>query len=219
MSENQQIETTETQQTWVDENVTEHVEDIPEVAKTPPEEQVHKPIPRNEAEWATDHFTWKELTYSHTAEKNGWKNEPNAEERANLLRLADWLEQLRYLLAQKYGKEIPIRITSAYRSKRVNRAVGGSDTSAHPKGLAGDIQAIGLTIKQLAYDIYSFIKSGKLPKLDQLIREMPRGGGQWVHVGLRTGSQRGELLVYEWTARKGRNAYTKVDEFFNPALA
>ena len=104
MSENQKFETTETQQTWVDENVTEHVEDIPEVAKTPPENQVHKPIPRNEAEWATENFTWRELTYSQKAHEKGWKNEPDAQEKANLLRVAKWLEQLRALLAQNTEK-------------------------------------------------------------------------------------------------------------------
>lgn len=222
MNENQEIKPEEelkTGQEWADENVVEHVEDIPEAAKIPPENQTHISIPRNEAEWATDNFTWRELTYSYTAAKNGWKNEPNAQEKANLLRVAQWLEQLRALLAEKHGKVIPIRITSGFRSERVNHAVGGKPSSAHRFGLAADIQAIGLTTKQLAYDIYSFIKDGKLPKLDQMIREMPRGGGQWVHVGLRAGSQRGEYLVYEWTASKRKNAYTEVNAFFNPYVA
>ena len=67
----------------------------------------------------------------------------------------------------------------------INHAVGGAPTSAHRFGNAADIQAVGLSIKQLAYDIFEFIQSGKLPKLDQLIREMPRHGGQWVHIGLK----------------------------------
>lgn len=203
------------QQEWVDENVV-RVEDVPEIALTPPEQQPQpKPIePRNPDDWVTENFMWREFTYSQTAVNNGLKNIPGNVERANIKRVAQWLEKLRALLAEKYGKTIPIRITSGFRSAAVNKAVGGKPNSAHRYGLAADIQAVGLSVKQLAYDIYSFIKAGKLPKLDQMIREMPRGGGQWVHVGLSVGSQRGQWLVYEWTASKGKNAYTPVEEFF-----
>lgn len=210
------IEENQVTETWVDENVV-RVEDVPEIALTPPENQpLPEPIaPRNPDDWVSENFMWREFTHSDTAVKRGLPNIPNNVERANIKRVADWLEILRALLAEKYGKVIPIRITSGFRSQAVNKAVGGSSTSAHRYGLAADIQAIGLSVKQLAYDIYSFIKSGKLPKLDQMIREMPRGGGQWVHIGLSVGSQRGEWLVYEWTASKGKNAYTAVSEFFH----
>jgi len=196
--------------------VDNRVQDVPEIALAPPEQQpLPEPIKqRNPDDWVTDNFMWREFTHSDTAVKRGLPNIPSNVERTNIKRVADWLEILRTLLAEKYGKVIPIRITSGFRSQAVNKAVGGSPTSAHRYGLAADIQAIGLSTKQLAYDIYSFIKAGKLPKLDQMIREMPRGGGQWVHIGLSVGSQRGEWLVYEWTASKGKNTYTAVNEFF-----
>lgn len=211
------IEENQVTETWVDENVV-RVEDVPEIALTPPENQpLPEPIaPRNPDDWVSDNFMWREFTHSDTAVKRGLSNIPNNVERANIKRVADWLEILRALLAEKYGQVIPIRITSGFRSQAVNRAVGGSSTSAHRYGLAADIQAIGLSVKQLAYDIYSFIKAGKLPKLDQLIREMPRGGGQWVHIGLSAGSQRGEWLVYEWVNSRGRNGYVQVSAFKNP---
>ena len=64
----------------------------------------------------------------------------------------------------------------------------------------------------MAYDIFEFIQSGKLPKLDQLIREMPRHGGQWVHIGLKNhnGAVRNQILLYEWKASAAKNAYISV---------
>lgn len=190
-------------------------------AKIAPENQpLPKPIvERNPDEWVTPNFKLEEFIKSATATRLKLDNTPNAQERANIILTAKWLEKLRALLAEKYGRVIPIRITSGFRSERVNRAVGGSPTSAHRFGLAADIQAVGLSIKQLAYDIYDFITRGLLPKLDQMIREMPRGGGQWVHIGLRAGTNRGQWLVYEWVASKGKNGYVNVDAFKNPQMA
>lgn len=201
---------------YADTDVELRVQDVAEIALTPPEQQPQpEPIKqRNPNDWVTPNFMWREFTHSQTAVNRGLSNVPNNIELGNIKRTAEWLEKLRALLAEKYGKVIPIRITSGFRSERVNRAVGGSPTSAHRYGLAADIQAVGLPVKQLAYDIYSFVKAGKLPKPDQMIREMPRGGGQWVHIGLANGTQRGQWLVYEWSASKGKNAYTPVNAFF-----
>lgn len=193
---------------------------LPEAKVLPENQPLPKPIvARNPNDWVSPNFMWREFTHSNTAVKNGWNNTPNAQERQNIQRVANWLEKLRELLAEKHGRTIPIRITSGFRSERVNRAVGGKPTSAHRVGLAADIQAVGLSIKQLAYDIQQFVKAGKLPKPDQVIREMPRNGGQWVHIGLRAGTHRGQWLLYEWVASKGKNDYVPIDEFKNPQLA
>jgi zinc D-Ala-D-Ala carboxypeptidase len=55
----------------------------------------------------TAHFTLEELTASETAERNGWDNSPNDQELANLVRLAEFLEQVKEVLAGK-----PIIISS-----------------------------------------------------------------------------------------------------------
>lgn len=171
-----------------------------------------KDIKRAQDEIHTINFTWREFLHSQTAERLGLKNEPTASEKQNIQAVAQWLEKLRALLAEKYGRVIPIRITSGFRSQAVNRAVHGAPTSAHRFGNAADIQAVGLSIKQLAYDIFEFIQSGKLPKLDQLIREMPRHGGQWVHIGLKNhnGAVRNQILLYKWKASAAKNAYISV---------
>ncbi len=212
--------TEEVKQEWADENIVNvYVDDISEEAKVPPEAQEPpKPLPKP-VDLITPNFALSEFTKSDTANRLGLKNIPNNQERANIKRVAEWLEKLRELLAEKHGRVIPIRITSGFRSAEVNKRVGGRPNSAHRYGLAADIQAVGLSIKQLTYDIYEFIEAGKLPRPDQLIREMPKGGGQWVHVGLSHGQPRGQYMVYEVIAATGRNGYKTVCAFKNPELA
>lgn len=117
----------------------------------------------------TPNFTLQELTSSETAARNGWDNTPGPTELANLKRLADLLEQVRALL----GK--PVLVNSAYRSKRVNDAVGSKDTSQHRIGCAADIRVPGMTPDQVVRKI---IASGI--NFDQAIREFDA----WTHISV-----------------------------------
>ena len=118
----------------------------------------------------TPHFTLEELTVSETAERNGWDNSPNDQELANLTRLADFLEQVKVVLGGK-----PIMVNSAFRSKRVNDAVGSKDTSQHRIGCAADIRVPGMTPDQV---VKAVIASGI--GYDQVIREFDR----WTHISV-----------------------------------
>ena len=118
----------------------------------------------------TPHFTLDELTVSETAERNGWDNSPNDSELANLTRLADFLEQVKVVLGGK-----PVMINSAFRSKKVNDAVGSRDTSQHRIGCAADIRVPGMTPDQV---VKAIIASGI--GYDQVIREFDR----WTHVSI-----------------------------------
>ena len=80
----------------------------------------------------TPHFTLAELT--HTDHRQ-FDNTPNAAELANLKRLAEFLETVKTTLGGK-----PVMISSAFRSKAVNDAVGSRDTSQHRLGCAADIR-------------------------------------------------------------------------------
>lgn len=117
------------------------------------------------------HFTLDELTFSTTAQALGCINIPNFTEAENLYRLGRlFLEPIR-----KYC-EFPIHVNSGYRSPRINRAVGGSLSSAHLFGRAADIRgnspeqtkkiekavmALGLPFDQLIiYGDYRFIHLG-----------------------------------------------------------
>ncbi len=115
----------------------------------------------------TPNFTYDELTYT---DHRTFDNTPNAEQLANLYRLANFLEQVRALLKNK-----PIIINSAFRSAEVNRAVGSSDKSQHRRGCAADIRVPGMTPDEV---VSAIIKSG-LP-YDQVIREFDR----WTHVSI-----------------------------------
>lgn len=85
----------------------------------------------------------------------------------------------------------PIRISSGYRSPKVNAAVGGSKTSQHMTGEAFDIQGTnGVTNAQ----IFNFIKQNLL--FDQLIWEFgTTKNPAWVHVSYREGRNRKQVLI------------------------
>ena len=118
----------------------------------------------------TPHYTLDELTASETAERNGWDNTPNEQELANLQRLAEFLEDVKEALGGK-----PIMVSSGYRGKQVNDAVGSKDSSQHRVGCAVDFRVPGLTPDQV---VRAIIASG-LP-YDQVIREFDR----WTHLSV-----------------------------------
>lgn len=112
-------------------------------------------------------FTLAELTHTDHRE---FDNTPNDAELANLVRLADFLEQVKEVLGGK-----PIIVNSAFRSKAVNDAVGSSDRSQHRRGTACDFRVPGITPDEV---VRAIIESG-LP-YDQVIREFDR----WTHVSI-----------------------------------
>ena len=115
----------------------------------------------------TKHFTLEELT---TTEHRELSNEPNETERANLVRLAIFLEQVKELLGGK-----PIMVNSAFRSKAVNDAVGSKDSSQHRVGCAADLRIPGMTPDQVVQAII-----GSQLEFDQVIREFDR----WTHISV-----------------------------------
>ena len=115
----------------------------------------------------TPHFTLAELTYT---DHRKFDNTPNAQELANLKRLALFLEDIKEVLGGK-----PIMVNSAFRSKAVNDAVGSKDTSQHRIGCAADIRVPSMTPDEV---VRAVIASG-LP-YDQIIREFDR----WTHVSI-----------------------------------
>jgi hypothetical protein len=115
----------------------------------------------------TKNFTLEELTHTDHRELD---NEPNESEKANLVRLAVFLEQVKELLGGK-----PIMVNSAFRSKAVNDAVGSKDTSQHRIGCAADIRVPGV----IPDEVVKSIISSDL-QFDQVIREFDR----WTHISV-----------------------------------
>ena len=82
----------------------------------------------------------------------------------------------------------PVTVTSGYRQPALNKALGGSPTSQHPKGEAADI-TVGCPDDNK--NLFEQIARSGIP-YDQLICEF---GGEWLHVSHRLhGPQRRQVL-------------------------
>ena len=131
----------------------------------------------------TPHFTLAELTATSHRQ---FDNTPNEAETANLLRLAEFLEQVKEALDGK-----PIMINSGFRSKQVNDSVGSKDTSQHRIGCAADIRVPGMTPDAV---VRAVIAAG-LP-YDQIIREFD----SWTHISVTNapdGTPRKQALIID----------------------
>lgn len=136
----------------------------------------------------TKHFSLRELTHSATAVSRGIRNEPDAQQLANLKTLAATLEAVRTLLGNK-----PILISSGFRSDALNRVIGGSSTSDHSNGLAADFVCPGYGH---VMHICEVIRDSGI-KFDQLIYE--QGNTEWVHLGVGT-RMRGQVMSWSKAA-------------------
>lgn len=133
----------------------------------------------------SQHFTLGELIRSESAKRNGISNMPTPEHIENLKALCEHiLEPIRAEF------RVPIYISSAYRSKALNKLVNGSAKSQHCKGEAVDIDLDGHSHGVTNKDIFDFIVA-KLP-FDQVINEFDYA---WIHVSYkRNGPQRHQVL-------------------------
>lgn len=126
-------------------------------------------------EQLTKNFTLDELTASATAKRLGIDNTPNAEQLANIRKLADVLQKIR----DAFGR--PIVINSAFRCEKLNNAVGGAKNSDHKYGAAADIQSVGDKFnKELWKQVNRLVQNGKI-ELRQIIDEYKLS---WIHVSI-----------------------------------
>ena len=131
----------------------------------------------------TEHFTLEELTHTDHRDLD---NTPNDYEKNNLMRLAQFLEEVKTVLGGK-----PVMVNSAFRSKAVNDAVGSKDTSQHRVGCAADLRIPGMTPDEV---VKAIIASGI--GYDQVIREFDR----WTHISVPnepTGVPRKQALIID----------------------
>ena len=126
----------------------------------------------------TEHFTLEELTATSHRQ---FDNTPNDAELANLIKLAEFLEQVKEVLGGK-----PVMINSGFRSKAVNDSVGSKDTSQHRTGCAADIRVPGMAPDAV---VKALLASDL--KFDQVIREFDA----WTHVSISEKPRRAALII------------------------
>jgi zinc D-Ala-D-Ala carboxypeptidase len=114
-------------------------------------------------------FSLEELTFSQVASRRGLDNTPPLKVKENLERLAFFLEQVRKIFNK------PLLISSGYRSREVNEAVGGSKTSQHCEGCAADFNVKGMSPDA----VVRAIVANDIP-YDQVILEFD----SWVHISI-----------------------------------
>lgn len=139
----------------------------------------------------TEHFSWDEVTFSETAIRNDINNTPPEDLNHNIMRMARFMEQVRYVVGGR-----SIFISSWYRSPELNALIGGSKTSAHMKGLACDCVCpmLGSPLRFAQEILQSNLD------FDQVIHEF----GRWVHIGLAEGNRRQALTAYR---KDGKTVY------------
>ena len=133
----------------------------------------------------SSNFTLSELCKSETAARKGIDNTPPEDVINNLTCLCD-------MVLQKVRNKLGVvMVTSGYRSPELNKAIGGSVTSDHCKGLAADFEVVGFDNKELAL----WIKDNLVFK--QLILEFYEEGqpnSGWVHCSFEEGNNKSEVL-------------------------
>lgn len=137
----------------------------------------------------SEHLSLAEVIKSETAKRRGVSNMPTEAHLANFKLLA---EKVFEPIRNHFGS--PIHISSGYRSKALNEAIGGASSSQHCTGEAIDIDmdgsADGITNKM----VFDYIKENL--QFDQLIWEFGTSSNpDWVHVSYESsGRQRNQIL-------------------------
>ncbi len=91
------------------------------------------------------------------------------------------------------GGEIPIVISSGYRSEEVNMKCGGAKGSNHLTGCAVDIRCYGPEHMIRMAGILLDIADGTKQEFDELIQEQ-RGTTYWIHFAVRPKDNRRKIL-------------------------
>ena len=141
----------------------------------------------------SEHFSLGELTKTSYHTTDG--NIPSRVAIENLKNICEnWLEKLRYSYGTLYGDgDVPVIITSGFRSEEVNRMCGGAKGSNHLTGCAVDIRCYGPEHMVRMAGILLDIADGTKRDFDELILEQ-RGTTYWMHFAVRPKDNRRKIL-------------------------
>lgn len=148
------------------------------------------------------HLSLAEVIRSESAKRAGISNMPTKEHIENFKILAkNIFEPIR----EHYA--VPVYISSGYRSKALNNAIGGSKNSQHSKGEAIDIDMDGSNNNVTNADIFNFIKDNL--EFDQLIWEFGTDKNpDWVHVSYSKVKNRRQIL--KAVRNNGKTSYVSL---------
>lgn len=129
------------------------------------------------------HFSLEEFTTSETAVRRAIDNTLPPHLFAAAMETCKMMERIRLELERLAGREIPITVTSGYRSPALNLAIGSGPGSDHPKAAAMDFKA---PVFGTPYDVARALA----PLVSQLgIGQLIHEFGSWVHVSTRRSSK------------------------------
>jgi len=146
-------------------------------------------------------LTLKEAIKSNTASRLGIDNTPEQWEINNLRAVAENVFQP---IRDHFG--VPIGVSSGYRSKALNKAIGGSKYSQHMIGEALDIDA-DIYGKVTNAEIFNYIKDNL--EWDQMIWEFGDDDEpNWVHVSYKESGFNRKQIKRARRDEKNRVYYT-----------
>tara|TARA_R110002051_G_scaffold305684_1_gene375815 strand:+ start:75 stop:512 length:438 start_codon:yes stop_codon:yes gene_type:complete len=132
----------------------------------------------------SNNLSLKEVTKSVTATRKGISNEPTQQHLQNLTIIANEVFQP---IREHFNE--PIYISSGYRSRALNKAIGGSKSSHHCKGMALDLDQDYRNTNVTNEQIFNYIKDNL--EFTQLINE---NNYSWVHVSYDSRDLKKEML-------------------------
>ena len=131
----------------------------------------------------TEHFKLSNFISSNTAVREGICNSPDNKEIIN--RIKEFCEEILEPLYKAWYIETSTGffLTSGYRNKELNNAVGGATNSAHSIGYGADLLPNN-TGKLYVFQkfVYNWLKNSN-KNYDQYIDEKNKKGSRWVHIG------------------------------------
>lgn len=133
------------------------------------------------------YFTIEELCQSETAERLKIDNTPSEEITSNL---TYFVNRILDPLREAWGSAI--LVNSGFRCELLNKAIGGSKTSAHKTGWAVDLYPKNGKMEDFKKFVIDFF-NGKM--WDQIVLETD-GNKVWIHIGLfnNSGKQRRQIF-------------------------
>ena len=150
----------------------------------------------------SNNLSLAEVIKSNTAIRRGIDNTPTDDHIENLKYLAEKVFQP---IREHFG--CPIFVSSGYRSKELNEAIGGSQKSFHSHGMALDLDMDGKASGVSNTDIFMYILNNL--NYTELIWEFgTENKPDWVHVAIAKGreTEKNTKIAYR---EEGKTKYKK----------